>query len=213
MKNLFFISIAIFCSGCSRYILIERSERFVSRDAITQKIICIDPQVRLLTYRPSDLQEADELEQWLKEELRYSAAKNNVNLEILDLGPGSSNGYYQDLLSLKNEFLQANNLQNTPLNFSETPGFNSIKKSVFVYPPLIAHDFTSLAKEYGTPYFSYIGIYKQAGKILYYHLIVNTNTAETVYRELKSVSKGTLKKKMISQLAYDSMAMLKEELK
>ena len=213
MRYLSVIILLFMLSGCSRYIRIERSERFVSRQGIKQKIICIDPQVRLMGYTQNDSEEEAELENWFRDELNYSASKNQVDLEIVRLTPESTTSYYEDLLSLKKEFLQANNLQNTPLNFSNQNGYNTITKSVFVYPPLIAHDFTDLSKKYGTPYFSYIGIYKQPRRILYYHLIVNTNTAETVYRELKSISKGSLKKKMISQMVYDSMAMLKEELK
>ena len=87
MRYLSVIILLFMLSGCSRYIRIERSERFVSRQGIKQKIICIDPQVRLMGYTQNDSEEEAELENWFRDELNYSASKNQVDLEIVRLTP------------------------------------------------------------------------------------------------------------------------------
>jgi hypothetical protein len=206
------LSLIVF-SSCSRYITIERSERFANKEELKKKIICIDPQVRLVGFAQNDADEATELENWLIEELEYASRQNEIEFEVVRLTKESKFDYYEDLLRLKKELVQANNSQNTPLNFNSNHGYNAITKSVFVYPPLIAHDFVDLSKKFGTPYYSSISIIKQPGRILLYHLMVNTDTAETVYRELKAVGKSKLKKKHISQFVYDSLTMLKADLK
>src|SRR5688572_9172260 len=182
---LFFLVFLFSCS--SNFIMIERAENF-ARNRKIEKIICIDPQVRIISEDEGiDLLKTEKLNAQLKKEIQQNARRNNLNLEIQTLNQQSDGLYYHDLLSLKKDLLQANNYQNTPLN--STFGFadNAIQRKVFVYPPLISHDFANFSQKFGTPYFSYIGLYQKKNKVLLYHLIVNTETAETVYRELKSV--------------------------
>lgn len=103
-----------------------------------------------------------------------------------------------------------NTNQKTPLNFSNKNSNNNIQKKVFVYPPRISYEFNSLSKTYGTPYFSYLAIYKVEENLLLYHIVVDTDEAETIYREYKTV-KSEVNKSIIAQMIFDSYAMLEQE--
>lgn len=205
--------LALTLTSCTGYIWIERSESFITQKETNPKIVCIDPQVRVFGSEDEpDLEASEKLEEYLREQIAYAVIKQGLNVEVLTLSAAANASYYQQLLSLKKEFLQANNYQDTPLNFREKPDLNSVKKSIFVYPPLVAHEFVELSKEYDTPYFSYIGVFQKNDELLFYHLIINTDKAETVYRELKRISRYKMRKGLMAQMVYDSMAMLKEEL-
>lgn len=215
MKYIYPIIFLLFFGSCtSRYILIEKSESLAKNKDSNPKIICIDSQFRI--YDNDDnfkAEESTELDAFLKKELAYSAKQTKLNLEVLDLNSKSNAAYYETLLRLKRELIMANNYQDTPLNFTNRPSSNSIKKNKFIYPPLIDHSFNNLAAQFGTPYFSHIGIYKKDGKLILYQLVANVNTTETIYRELKVVSASKAKKGIMAQLIYDSIAMLKNEMK
>lgn len=203
----------IFFFSCTpKFILVERTEQF-ARSQQVKKIICIDPQVRVLSDDEKiDLAKMDKLNNLLKKEVQRSARKNNINLEIQTLGSQSDASYYYDLLRLKKDLLQANNYQLTPINTPNRPRDNSIRRKVFVYPPLISHDFVNYSQKYGTPYFSYIGLYQKKSFVILYHLIVNTETAETVYREVKSLG-SNINSTIMAQAVYDSFSMINRELK
>src|SRR4051812_16715904 len=108
-----------FLCGCSsNFILIERTENFSKTHKI-EKIICIDPQVRILADDETiDLEKTEKLTALLQEEIRKSARRNQINLEIQTLTEKSDATYYNDLLALRKDLLQANNYQNTPINAS-----------------------------------------------------------------------------------------------
>lgn len=207
------IPLLLFLFSCSsNFIIIERSENFAKAKKV-DKIICIDPQVRVISDNGKlDLDKIEKLNKKLKNEIKRSARKNNINLEMQTLSENSNAKYYHDLLTLKRDLLQANNYQNTPLNSTYRFQSNSVNRKVFVYPPLISHDFVNYSRKFGTPYFSYIGLYQNKGKVMLYHLVVNTETAETVYRELKSIG-SNINSTIMAQAIYDSFAMLNQELK
>ncbi len=208
-----YLILLLFLCGCSSdFILIERTENFAKNRKI-EKIICIDPQVRLLSDNDGiDLAQTEKLSNLLKKEIRKNASRNNLNVEIQSLNEQAGAPYYHDLLALKKDLLQANNYQNTPLNFNFGFNGNGIRRKVFVFPPLISHDFVNYSQKFGTPYFSYIGLYQYKKRMLLYHLIVNTETAETVYRELKSIDRK-MNSTTMAQVVYDSFAMINRELK
>lgn len=211
--KLYVVFIALLASACTNYARVERSERFLSSGIGDQKIIMINPDVRIFNYQGQlKHEESDKFATTLMEQLDYSIRKQGLNIEIASLEKGGSAAYYDDLLSLKDQFLQANDRQHSPLNFQRNVKFNKIERSVFLYAPLIAHEYGSLSKQFHTPYFSYLGFYVRNSKIMLYHLIVDTDNCETVYREIRYIPKSKLKKKYIGQMVYDAMAILKMEL-
>lgn len=215
MKRLCKIPVFLFVlSGCSNYIIIEQSEKFATSEKFSETIICVDPDARVYTRSgETDVKKSEKLELFLLNEISSSIEKNQLNIDVRVLDEESTGAYYNKLLGLKNDLILANNYQDTPLNFGRRPPENSIQKKVFVYPPLISHDFSGFSQEFGTPYFSFLGVYQKNGKTMLYHLIVNTETSETIYRELKSYESSKAHKKIVAQMVFDSFAMLKKELK
>jgi len=206
------VIISVLFNSCSNLLLIESSESFITKNN-AKKIICIDPRFYFEEYALNyDLIEINNITHNLKKDILSFSKKNKVNVELLDLNNKTTNNYYEDLLKLKNNMLEVNFNQRTPLNYDNTVETNKIQQKVFVYPPKIAHEFNSLSKIYGTPYFSFIGIYFVKGKIVLYHVVVNTDEAETVYREYRSIDKK-LNKDVIAQMIYDSYTMLAKQIK
>jgi len=193
-------------------VLVETSERMLSKKNKSKKIICIDPCFygwnEDLSY---NLKVLDRKKTTLKRDILRSGKKNKIELQVVDLNQNSPPEYYEDLLKLKKNILEANYSQTTALNFSNTARYNSVQKRVFVYPPRISHEFASFSKTYGTPYFSYIGLYQSNSRLVLYHVLVDTDAAETVYREYKLIN-GTPSASVLSQLVHDSYALLAREL-
>ncbi|MES2679185.1 MAG: hypothetical protein V4635_04835 [Bacteroidota bacterium] len=206
------IIIALLLQSCSsNTLLIERNESLAATGNI--KLICIDPRFYFdndaMNY---DLEKCKSISGCIKKDIQNFSRKNDINLEVRDLNSNADAAYYEVLLKLKTNMLAVNFDQNTPLNFNNSREANVIQKKVFVYPPRISHEFNTLSGSFGTPYFSYMGIYVVNGDLVLYHLVVDTDRAETIYRELKTVSKK-VKRSVISQMIYDSYAMLAMELK
>jgi hypothetical protein len=206
------IPITLLIQACSsNTLLIETNEGLGSNGPV--KLICIDPRFFFdddaLNY---NLRKCEDLNGCIKRDIKNFSRKNDIALELRDLSSTTDAAYYEELLKLKTNMLAVNFDQNTPLNFNTRREANVIQKKVFVYPPRISHEFNTLSRSFGTPYFSYMGIYVVNDDLVLYHLVVDTDRAETVYRELKTVSKK-VKRSVISQMIYDSYAMLAVELK
>ena len=216
MKNLFYttaVSMLLLFAGCRGTISIQQSEGFVASRSEMPKIICISPRF----YYEEDaknyeLKKNQRILKGMKKDIVKFAKRNKLNVEIRDLDENANSEFYHDLLGLRQNMLAVNFNQQTPLNFSRSGKSNKIQKNILVYPPRISHDFITYSKTYGTPYFSYIGIYASRRKLLLYHVMVDTDKGETVYREIKTV-KSKVNTKIMAQMVYDSYAMLKKQLK
>jgi len=211
-KLIFFICL-LGLTGCKSSLLIEQSESLLSSKSGNVKVICIDPRFYFeddaLNYQ---LEKCQKITDGIKKDILKFSMKNGIQLELFDLNAKSEQEYYENLLSLKANMLAVNFNQRTPLNFNSRMKENVVQKKVFVYPPKISYEFNSLSKTYGTPYFSFVGIYIVKDELVLYHLVVNTDNSETIYREYKIVNKRA-KKELIGQMIYDSYASLAKELK
>ena len=215
MSRLFIFFIAMLSLSCSRdFILVQRSENFAIEEESIDKMVCISPQVRILDKDNTvELKKQERLKKILTKQVKKSAKRTNLNLEVASYNTKDEVNYYRDLLGLRHELILANNKQETAFNFQSTPGRNAILKKVFVYPPALKHEFAEFSKKYGTPYYSFIGLYKRGTHFLLYHVIVNTSSTQTVYREIRRVGSRHFRRTTIAQMVHDSFAMVKNELK
>jgi len=212
MRSTLLILFVLILTGCGT-ITIQQNERLAISESETQKIICISPRFYFnedeLNY---DLKKFERLNKVLKTDIERYAKKNKLNVELRDFDEQTNPEFYHELVLLKNNMLAENFNQQTPLNFSRSGKSNSIQKSVLVYPPRISHEFSTYSQKFGTPYFSYIGIYAGKGTLVLYHVMVDTDKCETVYREVKTV-KSKVNTNTMAQMIFDSYAMLKKQLK
>ena len=208
-----YLVLAVFIlSGCKNALLIDRNESSLQDKPSALKIICIDPRVYFDDEEENyDLNQLRSVTAELRAYIVKFSRRNKIQLELFNLDEKATASYYYNLLNLKRNMLAANFNQSSPLDLTSHYKTNEIQKKVFVYAPKILYDFNSLSKEYGTPYFSYMGIYVMEDRLVLYHIVVNTDLGETIYRERKIV-RSALKKSTLSQMVYDSYALLRKEL-
>lgn len=214
MRYIFILLIMISLAGCSGTISIQQNEKFKVTKADVPKIICIAPRFYYENDDKNyDLKKYDKLNSELRKDIVRYAKKNKLNVELREFDEKADIEFYESLIRLRNNMLAENFNQETPLNFTRSVKRNSIQKTVLVYPPKISHEFATFSKRFSTPYFSYLGIYHVNGKIVLYHVMVDTDKCETVYREVKTVKSKKVNTNTMAQLVFDSYAMLKMQLK
>jgi len=214
MRLALFIAVVVMATGCSGTISIQQNERFTVKRADIPKIICIAPRFYFEEdVKNYDLKKFAKLNNQLKKDIVSYARKNKLNVEVRDFDAQTNAEFYHSLIALKNNMLAENFNQETPFNFVVSGKKNAIQKSVLVYPPKIAHEFSTYSQQFGTPYFSYVGVYSVKGKLALYHVMVDTDKCETVYREMKTVKSKKVKPTIMAQMIFDSYAMLKTHLK
>jgi len=204
-------------TACNEFIVVQRSEDFATDTKEINKLICVAPKARILNEEKGaviNLKKQARLTDILSNQIEKSAKRTDINLEIAQLAKDKNKvSFYNDLLKLKNEMLLANNLQATQFNFKSKPNNNTIQEKVFFYPPSIKHEFSQFSEKYETPYYSFIGLFKQDSDFIFYHVMVNTNTAQTVFREISRVGSRHIRNTTIAQLVHDSFTRIKKDLK
>lgn len=204
---------ALLFSGCSRdYLKIDKSEVYTNEQLSTSKVVCIDPRF----YFDSDdesmnLKKISKYNGLISKSLENYAGKNKIDLQLMTINENNGAEYYEQLLKLKQEMLTVNLTQRTPFNFDTHIKGGSIQKKVFVYPPAIPFEYATLANKYDTPYFSFVGVFAKNKKLILYHIVVDVNQSLTIYREIKVVHRKP-STSIVSQMIYDSYAMMKKEL-
>lgn len=211
--RLIILSLGLLIIGCKNSMLVEKNESLLQSDFKQMKVVCIDPRFYYNHEEENyNLERLGNLTSGIKKDIEFSARKNHIELNLFDLSNLSSDSY-QDLLPLKQNLLEANFNQSSPIdNNTWKYRKKDIQQKVFVYPPKISYEFGSLSQKYGTPLFSYLGVYYVGENMVLYHVVVNTDRGETIYRENRIV-KGKVNSGKIAQMIYDSYAILAKELK
>lgn len=197
--------------SCAGRIDIQKSELLSSLD-LTGEIICIEPQ---FFFQEPDVVERIEksakINHLLTESIEAYSAKIGLNVRLETLVRAENVQSYSMLQDLKREMLLSNFSQQSELEFEDGANSKSTNQRVFVYPPLISHRYNGLSKIYGTPLFLFIGLFYDSGKLRLLNILVNTDTSETIYKEIKELRSG-IKPNFIRQMIFDSLAQLKEEI-
>lgn len=158
---------------------------------------------------------------------------NKEDLSATDLD------YFNYLAPLKKQIMISNTIQDVAVKRKRGrsgSGKNWIKPSSkeFKQVPIFSSEFSELADKYGTPYFAVHGVssavYKRRipwgtlilipplGAVLmarpnaetfYFTAVVNVNTSEVVYREVRYVNRSSLKD-VIDPMVYDSFRVLRK---
>lgn len=228
----------VLMSACGGYIKIEKSENFIkNKKAIAKNEIYFFPpetrSIRAVNAFETNYDRSAKLKELHRKHLLSAAQKNGIKAVYLDqkTGAESPEAYINIVLKLKNRILSANNLQDHPLN-NTGRSMSTVVQGVFVVPPTIGPEYASLSKVLGTPYVGISGIidvYAKPvdrevskkvraasldwGKYFYvYHIIVNIESGEIIYREIKQMPHKA-NSALISSALYDSFYYLKKNLK
>ena len=179
-----------------------------------QKVICIYPQIKIFTdhnFETLDYVQTTSLEDFFLKNIKKYGSAGGFEFVVYDPSDSSmiDSKFYNELIPLKNDIIQAVLMRDNPLNNSYSHvDHNSIQKSVFADPIRIAPAFSYLSAKYDTPYFNWYILLSSKGKTITLHLIVNVETSEFVYYEQKKISRKVNKKNIIP-LIYDSFKMIK----
>lgn len=200
-------------TACKNSLLVEINENNLLNKPEKLKLICIDPKF----YFDEDednykLKKTEVITTKVKKGILKAARNNEIDLALLDFNENSTPDYYNRLIRLKKNMLAVNLNKGSPFDLTVNAETNKIQKKVLVYPPQVSFEFNTLSKDYGTPYFSYVGIYSYKRELVLYHIVVDTDLSETVYRELKVIHTKSTSEAIIGQMIYDSYVLLKKEL-
>ncbi|MCI4670300.1 MAG: hypothetical protein MRZ79_19340 [Bacteroidia bacterium] len=220
--------IALLSSCSSGELFVEKSIRHPKESSKITKVVSIDPQFEVIDQR----EEAEERylaaanrEDQFNEILKENAKMNEVELQIIDSDNLSSSDlvYFNELMPLRKQIWNANWFQDVAV-MGVTYGSNYVPNTGEFRRGLVMDaQFSNLSKAYNTPYFALNGVIasvvkrkglgtilgKPKSKMLYYFILVNVESSEVLYREVRSLNKPASKLNLHS-ITYDSFRILRK---
>ena len=232
----------LMATSCKSALLVERSPEHKYEAAKIEKIISLDPEYRHWDARKGDdanLLKSEEREEMFSKALVRNAKKAGIELVLIqkeELGPNDLD-YFNIVAPLKQQIMIANTLQDVSLG--RTKGGNYLKppSKEFKDTPIFTSEYSDLAKKYGTPYFAVHGLFSIVDKrkvpwgwwftippiaaikmakpnalTYYYTAVVNIETSEVLYREVRFVNRGAIVD-VVEPMIYDSFRILEKPVK
>lgn len=227
--------------GCSKkgYVIVEKSEAFdkEKRNIKASDIYYFEPTVASYYIRKSvdnQFLVAEKHKITIGEALKKTGRRSGFRVQMLT-SETIRNNYSQDseeLLQLRRSILNATALQDNPINSGRKVSDNYKQRKIFVTPPRFASEFSHLSGNY-SPYFGLTGVFAvdaepssreardfmsrhksiRYGQYYYfYHMVVNVETSEIIYREVKQIP-YKFSSQYLNVILTDSYALLKENLK
>lgn len=224
------------CNSSSGSVSISKSEA-LNKNLAKHTIYYFEPEVTCYEIGKQANQNillADELLVHVKERMKKDSRKHKFSIRFFseEKTEQINQLYINQLMLLKTEVEQVTVLQDNPLNKSARYAYE-MKQNVFVYPPRISPEYTSLSDALGTPYIGLCGFFSvkshpetpeakafvryhpsitYGNYSYFYHIIVNVETSQIEYREIKYIPAVT-RKQYIDPVVYDSYAALMNNLK
>ncbi|MGB1205241.1 MAG: hypothetical protein ACPG5B_06320 [Chitinophagales bacterium] len=229
-------------SSCSGSLHIEKSPDYHDEASVIQKIVTIEPNFENLDTRQPKLKrllEQKKYEKKFNELLVSNSEKNKIQLLLIDaqnLKP-KDNHYFNYLLPLKQHILSTNFNQDVLYKSKTKVSLFKPKSHFFEQTPQISSEYSWLADEYETPYFAIHGLISAVKQprarwiwlllfpplamnyflsentdIYYYMIVVNLQSSEIIYREVRHVQ-ASLSSENLNAILYDSFKVLKKNRK
>ena len=180
------------------------------------KIVCLAPDLTLLEENSRGqlkrMYASAHMNDMFTEDLQRAAKLNGINLQIIDPGKLTDNNisYFNECIPLKQEILASNLVQESSFTDLMQYAKQGIHTKLLTNTPHISPDFSGLSKQYGTPYFMICGMYSQPKFTVYLQVLVNVETTEVLYREIKSIN-HKINGRNMRPLLYDSYAFMKQK--
>ena len=232
---LYLLIIALLLSGCQASVLIVRSDHLHEEAKALKNVplLVLEPEVQKVIVKErsfTDYSHSQAAKKQFNHYLKQAARKNRFKLEVKDLQELSGNDLarYQ-LLAEFRDHVQESAFQQQPLQARSGSLHSGLKESVMPVTPRLFPEYASLSARTGTPYLALTGWtdvdasdkargaqveehYSQSGRYTYFYLIVvNTETAEVLYREVKHLSYPGNRQTMFTAL-YDSFYLFRKHL-
>lgn len=218
-------------------VFIQNEKKYYDLAPDIKKIIAIEPEFLWVDQKEEIEQvvlDSENLSAQFQQKLVSNAAVNGIELEIW--APNTLERkdvvYFNQLLPLKTAILTANSLQELESEKYKSSGYFAFTliKAAYRQELEFDPDFESLAKKYGTPYFSLNALLtypktiplkssssrpgprpvKVRPETLYYHVLVDVVRSEIIYREVRLYPKS-LDIKSLQDILEHSYKMLKNK--
>lgn len=245
ITTLLLVSLLFIGYGCdSKGIVISEKTSAVERgkepERDLDKIVMLDPAFNATNRSELSLRAHNyyiDKEEKLRKQLISSGNKQNIDVEVFyKRNPEQDPVYYNELIKLKQEIFKVHTFHLSELDNIRLPFFYEMSLSpafkTFSYNPKLSSQFSHLADEFDTPYFSIMGFtyngepyYSTFHKIFtapfrltlghvigeeegyFFHIMVNVEESEIVYRELREIT--TFDNTHINSIIYDSLNIVK----
>ncbi len=200
--------------GCTNYFIdIQRTENFKDTRKDIKKVICISPDVAFYTdgdFDNIDYERTMAFENYFLEKLKKYGKVSNFEFVVEHplISENLTADFYNYLIPLKNDILQAALVRENPLNEIHSRSDKKVSRLVFVAPSNIAPQFSALSKTFGTPYFNWYGVFTSKHRSIFINLIVDVETSQVLYHEIKGIDRR-INKSNLPPLVYDSFKMIK----
>lgn len=216
MRNTILFLLA-FCllGSCSSVVTVQKAETILNKQDKIDTVVCITPDIQFFTnsiFSSLDYKKTVEFQPYFyKQFKRYSKKASSLNFKIYhpQFGNPITTDYFNSLLPLKNEIIEALFERNNDLNKTFVFGGKALQKSVFADVPKISPDYSHLSKKYGTPYFSWYGVFSANNMSVFAFAIVNVESMEVVIKEMVYIEKG-INKRNLPPLMYDSFINIEQ---
>lgn len=233
---------ALFATGCRSALLVERSPQHKYEATKIKKVVSLDPEYVHLDLRKGDdknILKSEAGEEMFTKSLVNNANKAGIELVLIqkeDLGANDLD-YFNVIAPLKQQIMIANTLQDVSLGKTKGGNYKTPPSKEFKDVPIFTSEYSDLAKKYGTPYFAVHGLLSVVDKrkipwawwftfppvaalkmakpnalTYYYTAVVNIETSEVVYREVRFVDRGAIVD-VVDPMIYDSFRILEKPVK
>lgn len=234
--------VLLLATGCRSALLVEHSPEHKNEASKIKKIISLDPEYRhwdLSKGEDISLLKSEDREAMFSKSLVTNAKRAGIELVLIqkeELGSGDLD-YFNIIAPLKQQIMIANTLQDVSLGRTKGGNYMRPPSKEFKDTPIFTSEYSHLAKKYGTPYFAVHGLFSVVDKrkipwawwftvppvaalmmakpnayTYYYTAVVNIETSEVLYREVRYVNRGAIVD-VVDPMVYDSFRILEKPVK
>lgn len=214
-RTILFLLAAVLLGSCRSVVTVQKAESILNKQDKIDTVICIAPDIQFFTnsiFSSLDYKKTAEFQPFFYRQFeKYSKKASSLNFKIYhpQFGTSINTDFFNSLLPLKNEIIKALFERNNDINKTFNLGGKPLQKSVFADVPKISPDYSHLSKEYGTPYFSWYGIFSGKTISVFTFAIVNVETMEIVIKEMIYIE-TSVNKRNLPPLLYDSFVNIEQ---
>lgn len=210
----------VLLTGCSGSLYIQRSLNHIEQAKPIMRIACLDPTFMYANGSETSafIESIQSNKSRFIEYLQHAATQNEIELKIIDTEEISERDveYFNTLAPLRRHLMAMNFLQRPIGNPDNKSNTNLEPNGHYVSRlPIIDPEFAHISERLGTPFVaSQIllvenrkGKKPRKGESMFLNIIVNVETGETVFREIREV-RGFPGDTRLSAILYDSFRTL-----
>lgn len=222
MKTLISCAILIFIllTGCNGSLYIQRSLNHIAQEKPIARIACLDPAFIYANGSESSafIESTRMHKDRFIEHLQTAAGQNEIELKIIDTEAISERDvdYFNTLAPLRRHLMVMNFLQR-PIGNPDNKSKSSLEPNGHYVErmPIIDPEFAHISERLGTPFVASQvlvidnkkGKKPRKGEATFLNIIVNVETGETVFREIREI-RGFPGNTRLSAILYDSFRTL-----